>query len=39
MCDCKEKMARILNYAIMSGNNDMIEEISNIYQQKKPWSY
>jgi hypothetical protein len=30
-------MARILNFAIMSNNNDMIEEISNIYQNKKPW--
>lgn len=32
MCECKEQMGNILNYAIMKGNNKMTEEISNIYQ-------
>lgn len=36
MCDCKEQMGRILNYAITSGNNEMAEEIYNIYQNSKP---
>jgi hypothetical protein len=29
-------MGRILNFAIMSGNNEMTEEIYNIYQNYKP---
>ena len=36
MCDCKERMGRILNFAITSGNNEMAEEIYNIYQNSKP---
>ena len=36
MCDCKEQMGRILNFAMTSGNNDMAEEIYTIYQTNKP---
>jgi hypothetical protein len=32
MCNCKEQMGRILNFAVMSGDNEMAEEIYNIYQ-------
>jgi hypothetical protein len=36
MCDCKEQMGRILNFAITNKNNEMAEEIYNIYQNSKP---
>ena len=30
-------MGRILNFAMISNNQEMAEEISSIYQGKRPW--
>lgn len=36
MCECKEQMGRILNFAITSGNHEMSEAVYAIYQNARP---